>query len=325
MTPRVLQHIFCCLQHPTYLISTQYFHTMTFEDLRLRHSVRSYSTEPLDSIQIKTLNAVITDINTHQQGLHFQLVTDSDSAMSGFTSSYGLFKNARNYIACVADTSFANYVERCGYFGMQVLMRAFTLGLGTCFVSGSYNKHKVDARVRVGEELVCLIVIGKEKEDTTNTIVSSLVHKIQHRHKSLTPMDFLDTNLSWDVICNAFPGLLRGLEGVSYAPSAKNKQPVGILIKKTSNPYNPVDIKKNSSKKLQHQLELSRRYNELLHSSHISENDKTKSNQRDYVLQAYVPAKNKNELLDLGIAMYNFQVGYPGEWEWGNPATFIPD
>lgn len=297
---------------------------MTLDDLRLRHSVRTFTPEPLDDSQIRTLNAVITDINTHECGMHFQLITDSPDTFKGFARSYGMFRNARNYVACVVDTSYANYMERGGYFGMQVLMRAFTLGLGTCFVSGSYSAKRVEARVRPGEVLLFLIVIGKEPEEASPTLMASLMSKINHRHKWLTPMDFLDTKLPWEKICDAFPLLLKGLEAVSYAPSAMNKQPVGILIKKISDPYNPLDEGKKSSKKEQHRLDMSRRYDELLHSFEQTDTPESDTPAHGLTLQAYVPARKTAQLIDLGIAMYSFQAAYPGTWTWGNPATFTP-
>lgn len=298
---------------------------MTLDDLRLRHSVRTFSPEPLDPSQIRTLNAVITDINTHQSGMHFQLVTDSPDPFKGFSKSYGMFRNARNYVACVVDTSYSNYLERGGYFGMQILMRAFTLGLGTCFVSGSFSAKAVEARVRPGEELLFLIVLGKEAEDGQSTFMASLMHKVSHRHSSLTPMDFLDTKLPWEKICDAFPLLLKGLEAVSYAPSAMNRQPVGILIKRADDPYDPLDTGKKSAKKLQHRQDLSSRYGALLHGEKDTPAQAMEaSSGHGLVLQAYVPQKKAVQLIDLGIAMYSFQAACPGSWSWGNPATFLP-
>lgn len=296
---------------------------MTLDDLRLRHSVRSFSPEPLDDSQLRTLNAVITDINTHQNGMRFQLITDSPAPFKGLTRSYGMFKNARNYVACVVDTSYADYMVRGGYFGMQILMRAFTLGLGTCFVTGSFSAKDVEARVRPGEKLLCLIVLGKETDESP-TLMASLMHKISHRRDGLTPMDFLDTKLPWEKICDAYPMLLKGLEAVSYAPSAMNRQPVGILIKQESDPYDPLDTGKKSDKKLKHMQDMSSRYDNLLHQAGKEADKDENTHAHGLVLQAYVPARKPEQLIDLGIAMYSFQAAYPGTWSWDNPATFTP-
>ncbi|MCM1319041.1 MAG: hypothetical protein NC217_01510 [Muribaculaceae bacterium] len=295
---------------------------ITLDTLRKRHSVRSFD-GGCDADQIKHLRAVITDINTHGVGMNFQLITNNPEVFNSFSKSYGMFKGVTDYVACVVDTSYSNYLERAGYYGMQVVANAVAMGLGTCFVSGTYDKAKVDARVRVGQQLVMLIAIGKMPEVEKPGLIAKMTHALQHRHKGLTPMDFLDTELSWEQVCIAFPKIYDALEAVATAPSAYNKQPVGILVKRVNNPYNPVtDRTGNSSKRQQHEQEMSARYEALMQQDTVSGNSDT---QADYILQAYVPAKNQAQLIDLGIAMYAFQVTYPGVWDWGNPATFLPD
>lgn len=300
---------------------------MTIEDLRIRHSVRAYSDKPIENSIINSINAAITDVNVHEAGMHFQLITNDATPFKGFSRSYGMFKNVNNYIACIVDTSFPNYLERAGYFGMKILMHAFCLGLDTCFVSGTYSAKHVSARIRVGEKLLFLITIGYG-EDNKPTPLATLMHKISHRHSGLTPMDFLDTELPWETICAEFPLLLKGLEAVSYAPSALNKQPVGILIKESSSTYNPVaEASRRNPKKAEHKQLINDKYENLFNSDkqEIREKSQTENTYTDkYTLQAYVPTKNEMQLIDLGIAMFSFQAAYPGYWEWGNPATFIP-
>ncbi|MCM1005263.1 MAG: hypothetical protein NC402_03085 [Prevotella sp.] len=298
---------------------------ITLDTLRSRKSVRTFSA-PCDAAQIKRLNAVITDINTHGAGMHFQLVTNEPNAFGSFSKSYGMFKGVTDYVACVVDTSFANWLARAGFYGMQIVCEATAMGLGSCFVSATYSQKDVGARVRVGQELVMLIALGQKTEVEKKSFVAKLSSAMMHRHKRLTPMDFLDTTLPWEKICAAFPKLYEGLEAVSYAPSAYNKQPVGIFIKEAADPANPVaeSVKSDkSAKKSEHAQELSSRYDALLHPKVTASAD-TQSANGEYILQAYVPPKNRRQLIDLGIAMYSFSCIYPGTWDWGNPATFLP-
>lgn len=294
---------------------------MNIDDLKLRHSVRSYSDKPLPENIVNSLKAAITDVNIHEAGMNFQLVTDDPSPFKGFSRSYGMFHNVRNYIACVVDTSYANYEERAGYFGMQLLMKAFSMGLDTCFVGGTYSEKQVDVRVRVGEKLLFLIVIGYG-EEKQQTALSSFLGKMIHRN-SLTPLDFLDSEMPWEEICLKFPLIDKGLTAVSYAPSAMNKQPVGILVQESDSTYNPALPKKKKKDKAAHEADLKSRYDELLNQS--SQDAATANADEPHtVIRAYVPAGKPMQLIDLGIAMFCFQVAYPGCWDWGNPATFHP-
>lgn len=298
---------------------------MIIDSLRLRHSIRTFSPEPLDKQHINSLKAAITDVNTHEYGMRFQLVTDSPGALGSFKASYGMFKNANNYIAGVVDTSYANYVVRGGYFGMKLMMYAFNIGLGTCFVSATFSRSATEILVRPGEKLLFVIAIGKERENARQSLIATIVTKFAHRKQGLTPMDFLDTTLPWEKICAAFPHLLTGLEAVSYAPSAYNKQPVGILIKEANDDYNPLEDVKKVNKKLKHNEDIRKKYDLLLHGDDENKDATQQDNTDGLILQAYVPGKNTNQLLDLGIAMFSFQAVYPGTWQWGNPATFLPD
>lgn len=252
---------------------------ISLDTLRNRHSIRTFS-GPCSAEQVRRLNAVITDINTHGVGMHFQLVTADSAVFSSFTKAYGMFKGVSDYVACVADTSYANYLERAGFYGMQVVLSAVSMGLGTCFVSGTYDKDKVKARVRVGQELIMLIALGQKPSGTSGNFVAKLAHAIMHRGKKLKPEDFLETDLPKETLFSAIPKLATAMEAVCISPSAYNKKPVRVCVAKTSESYN---------------------------------------------IQAKVPTKNKQQQIDLGIAMYAFQIPFPGVWDWGNPATFFPD
>ena len=41
-------------------------------------------------------------------------------------------------------------------------------------------------------------------------------------------------------------------------------------------------------------------------------------------ISMYAERDDDKTMIDLGIAQYNFQAVYPGEWEWGNPSLFYP-
>lgn len=248
---------------------------MTLDDLRLRHSVRAYQSVPLSEAQTRSLRAAITDVNTHEAGMHFQLVEDDPEPFRGFSRSYGMIKGARHYIAAVVDRSYPDYMERAGYFGMELVMRAVCMGLDTCFVGGTYSRQHISARVRAGEDLLFLILVGNGSEKGS-TVMGSLGKKIARGHKRPVE-DFLDTPLPAENVRELFPKIADALDAVSWAPSSLGKQPVTVHI-------NP-----------------------------------------DGVLSMSVPDKKPAQLIDLGIAMFSLQIAIPGVWQWGNPATFIPD
>lgn len=199
------------------------------ELLKSRKSVRAFADDALSREEITKLKAEITMINTHQQGFRFQLITDDPEPMKRFSAAYGVFKNPRNYMAAVVDTSTPHAFERAGYFAEKFVIKALSLGLGTCFVGGTFNEKRVKAQIRAGEKILFIVLVGKkgEKEKFASRLMAKMVH--------LKKMDADSFFLPRESVGDAkvmFPCLSIGLEAVSYAPSALNKRPARIFIAK---------------------------------------------------------------------------------------------
>ncbi len=198
------------------------------ELLQSRHSVRAYSTEPIPQEILNKLKATVTMINTHQHGLKFQIIMNDPDPFKAFSRSYGSFTNPTNYLAAVVDTAVENVYERAGYFAEQFAIKAVELGLGTCFVGGTYNSDKVKAQLRAGEKVAFIVLfgypLGKEK------LLAKLTAKIVHiKKKDYTA--FFDPADGLNQALTEFPDMKLGLEGVACAPSYVNRQPVKIFLK----------------------------------------------------------------------------------------------
>lgn len=239
--------------------------------LKQRHSVRTFINKEIPDNILAKLRAEITMINTHEAGMKFQLFVNDESPFNGFTKSYGFFRNPRNYIAAVVDTTYSHIYQRAGFFAQQIVIKAVECGLGTCYVGGTYDKNSTSARIRVGEKLLFLILLGYE-DKTKNNFMARIGYRLSHL-KRMSPSDFLLNVTETDLI--KFPLLIEAAEAVSYSPSSLNKRPTRIECNNGE-----IYLKVNSNK--------------------------------------------DSDLIDLGIAQYNFQHVLPGEWEWGNPSKFLP-
>lgn len=293
---------------------------MTLSELQNRHSVRAFSNQPLTQEIIDELNAEITMVNTTEAGMHFQLCINDDKPFKGFTRSYGFFRNPKNYIACVIDKTYPNAFQRAGFFAQQIVMKAVSLGLGTCYVGGTYNAKNVSARVRVGQELPFIILLGYSEEDKT-TFIAKLAKKMI-KGREYTPTDYLDTAFPIDIVCAKFPMLYQALEAVACAPSSYNKRPT--IIQVSADRY--TDDSSETPMPLYRDSGSDNRAVMKMHQALYTDNNISDNISDNIRIHAIVETKkNRKNLIDLGIAMYNFQAVYPGYWEWGNPATFIPD
>jgi len=128
------------------------------EAIEQRHSVRSYTGEPIEEEKIRILEELITQIN-EEADLHIQLVKDEPKAFSSALARYGKFSNVSNYIALIGPKS-DDLAEKCGYYGEKVVLRAQQLGLNTCWVALTFRKVSGAFETGKGEKLVMVISIG---------------------------------------------------------------------------------------------------------------------------------------------------------------------
>lgn len=242
------------------------------QTLQSRHSVRAFREEALSDTHVKKLKACITMINTHQQGLKFQLITNDPDPLAGFSKSYGVFTNPRNYMAAVVDTATPDVLERAGYYAEQVVIKSCELGVGSSFVGGTYNESKVKVQLRAGEKVLFLVLLGYPAEKTK--FMAKIMAKMVHL-KRMDAEQFFEPSGDLTEAIGKFPFLTVGLEAVACAPSALNKRPTRIFLR------------------------------------HDSAGD---------ALCARVDDSNPKNLIDLGIAKYNFNYATSTECEWGNGA-----
>lgn len=196
--------------------------------LEKRHSVRSFTDKPVEPSVINKLKAAVTMVNTHEQGLKFQVITNDPEPLKGFSKSYGMFINPRNYIAAVVDTGTPDVYERAGYFAEQIVIKAVEAGLSTCFVGGTYDSKTVKAQLRAGEKILFLILFGYEGEKSRP--IASLMAKLVHR-KKMAPEDFFTPASDISQGLEIFPDLMTGLKAVACAPSALNRRKTRLFLR----------------------------------------------------------------------------------------------
>lgn len=173
------------------------------EAIGARHSVRHYLPEPLTAAQADALQAKIDEINATAD-LHFQLVQNEPRCFSR-GMAYGQFKGVENYLV-VAGRKAPDLDERAGYYGEQLVLLAWQLGLGSCWAGLTYRKQPGRYVLSPGEKLVCMIALGKASGQPERT----------HRRKTVAQVSNADSDSpEWFV---------RGVEAALKAPTAINQQ-----------------------------------------------------------------------------------------------------
>lgn len=199
------------------------------EEIEKRTSRRTFEKEELTISEIDKMNSYIEKRNK-ESGLQIVFLEDGSSAFSNMTKSYGLFSNVKSLILMKGNRHDDNLKEKVGYYGEDLVLYLTSLGLGTCWVGGTFDKDKI--LLEEEEQLVCVIVVGKIKEPTLKEKL--IRNTISKKRKTIEQRLITDTNSipQW---------IVEGMQAVILAPSAKNSQkPVfeylkGVLTAKVSN------------------------------------------------------------------------------------------
>jgi len=181
------------------------------EAMLARHSVRQFKEDPIEGEVKEKLEAVIAEC-AEQSGLRMQLILDDPECFDTLLGRYGKFKNAVNYVAIVGKKDDDMADEHCGYYGERIVMEAQMLGLGTCWVGGSYGKGKCKIDKDAGEKIICVIAIGYGENEGK-----------PHKSRPVSKV--------CDIEPNAMPVWFRnGVRAALLAPTALNQQKFRITL-----------------------------------------------------------------------------------------------
>lgn len=185
-----------------------------FEAVEKRISRRTYIPKLIPQAKKAELNRIIADINS-RSGLNIRLMENGEDCF-GLIKSYGMFSGVKSYFALIGNESDPDLRRKAGYFGEELTLEATKLGLGTCWVAGSYDKNSCGIDLGANESLVCVISVGECPEKTVKE--KAIEKTIKIKRKSFAEI----TNISGE----APEWFIKGVEYARYAPSARNKQPI---------------------------------------------------------------------------------------------------
>lgn len=180
----------------------------TLRALELRHSVRSYTDQPLSGDVLATLQKLVKQFNK-EGGLHIQLVLDRPKAFRGLLPKIGGFKNTKHYFAMIAKK---NKGEELGYYGQKLVLEAQKLGLNTCWASGTFSKDADAYDIDRGEKLFAVIAVGYGTTEGN-----------PHKSKALDDVVKGKNLPDW---------FLAGADAALRAPTALNRQPFTLELAK---------------------------------------------------------------------------------------------
>ena len=203
------------------------------EIIKKRFSCRTYSEK---SIEDKVLQEFLTILNSAHKGPFgnepkFRLIhQDSFAAQEGKKlGTYGVIKNARLFLAgTIKDGPLA--MEDYGYCKEEIILKATALGLGTCWLGGTFQSGSFALAVDLQKDelLPTVTPIGYPAEEKSFT--EKMMRRIAGSDNRKAWSDiFFAGNFSTPLTQEQSGIYAEALENIRLAPSASNKQPWRIL------------------------------------------------------------------------------------------------
>jgi len=149
--------------------------------------------------------------------MRIELVFDDGKAFAGFRKSYGLLTGVQHYAGLIAKRGCPVAEEKMGYFGEMFMLQAVALGLGTCWVGGSFRREDCPFELADDEQLYCTITLGHcaPNDNVRERFIQTMTHRRSKRAEDMMAVAGVDAP-DWFV---------AGVRAVERAPSAVNKQP----------------------------------------------------------------------------------------------------
>lgn len=200
------------------------------ETVKARSSVRSYLERPVSPEVREKIQQYIAGLdNPFSVDVSFHLLEKTPSASGEKLGTYGVVKGASHFIgASVAPGELG--LEALGYSFEKLILYLTSLGLGTCWLGGTFNRSGFASAMKMkeGDLFPAISPFGYPQEK--RRMMDSMVRwaaKSDHRQEWSTLFfkdDFLHPLAAKEAGEYAFP-----LEMLRLAPSAANKQPWRVV------------------------------------------------------------------------------------------------
>lgn len=200
---------------------------------KIRKSIRTYIEKPLEESDRKKINDYINKLseNEHPFGAKVRIkLFDVDKEInSKDLGTYGVIKGAKTYLG-VAVNETADAMEAVGYVFEKLVLYASSIGLGTCWLGGTFNRGEFAKAMQLQENEFFPIAspIGYiERKNHTVDKIMRMAIKADSR-KPFESM-FFEKDFSSPLSQETAGEYGDILETVRLAPSAKNGQPWRIV------------------------------------------------------------------------------------------------
>ncbi len=197
------------------------------EAMKGRRSVRTFDGNGINTGQIAELEKAIAESYSPFGGNISIKLRKFDLKEGYKPSTYGMIKGAEDFflLGIGADETSA---LSAGYSFEQVVLRAWQLGLGTCWIAATFKGSDFDKGIAWpdGEELKVISPVGIAKRPS----ITEKLTRLTLGSKNRKPFDNLFFYTDFKTAVPVDDQFREALEMLRLAPSSKNSQPWRALV-----------------------------------------------------------------------------------------------
>lgn len=215
------------------------FGTSITEIIKKRISVRTYLERPLTT-ELKDKMQEFFSVSRGPFGGNLRLSLLERDLLKGSNiklGTYGVIRGASTYIVGVIEKG-AKDLEDFGYSLEKVILYATSLGLGTCWLGGTFKKSEFSNAIdqKDHEILPCITPIGYPSS-RKSLIDSAMRFTAGSKNRKGWDELFFSGDFGYPLSRAEAGKYLTPLEMVRLAPSASNKQPWRIVKENNNNHF----------------------------------------------------------------------------------------
>ncbi len=209
------------------------FEKSVAELIRQRSSCRSYRNEPVNGSARNAMESFLNmpHARPFNSDIRFKLAVaeeDDSSALKGL-GTYGIIRNPQAFIIGAVRSSVRS-LEDYGYVTEKLILRAADLGLGSCWLGGSFRKSRFASSISASknETVPAVVSIGYPAPGKTGL---DRIMRISAGSDNRKPWEelFFDGSFDAPLAREATGAYHEPLEMLRLAPSASNRQPWRIV------------------------------------------------------------------------------------------------
>lgn len=201
------------------------------EIIKSRTSIRTYSNSNLDKEVINSINNYIEKLsNPLNNNVRIKLIEIDNLKEGQKLGTYGVIKGARYFLGAVYKEGKMG-LEALGYEFESLILYVTSLGLGSCWIGGTFNKGQFSDAMEIKEDekmpIISPIGVKAEKRSLLETIMKAGAGSSKRRDFSEI---FFHKELDIPLIEKEAGKYYTPLEMVRLVPSAVNKQPWRAVV-----------------------------------------------------------------------------------------------